>query len=202
MLPWLPTPGTPGFATLCKVLSAHGLSPVGIELEAPTIRLNDVVLSLSLLGERLKVRLSYGWIEFLINNLYEGDDEALIDIANHLFTVLREIDTELSQAVSRYRCYAHLKLAPLQVDAFMKDHLGCKETSSELLPDAFAYELKWDQLKAGEQARIVVAKSSQFQDALFVDLTIEYVSPGEPAQILERINQDYERAIGSIGLKS
>jgi hypothetical protein len=38
-------------------------------------------------------------------------------------------------------------------------------------------------------------------DGLFVDLTVEYVSPDEPAQMVDRMNHDYERALGVLGLQ-
>ena len=201
MLPWLPTPGNKGFQSLSKGLSAHGLVPAGIELEAPSSRINDVVFTMSLLEDRLKLRLSYGWFEFLISNLYEGDEPALIEIANQLFTTLREIDNELRHGVGDYRSYAHLKLRPSQADDLMKENLG-RGVSSTLVPDAFAYQLAWEGLHERDRARIVVAKSLQVDEGLFVDLTINYVSPDEPAQMVERINRDYDRALELLGLET
>jgi hypothetical protein len=201
MLPWLPTPGNLAFVRLCKGLSGHGLSAAGIELEAPTNRLNDVVLTMSLLGDRLKLKVSYGWFEFLITNLYEGDEPGLVDIANELFATLREIDSEMTQRSGEYRSYAHLKLRQSQANEFIRENLG-KSGSSDLVPDAFAYQLRWKELKEGEHARMVVAKSLRLDDGLFVDLTIEYVSPDEPARMVERINRDYDRALGLLGLET
>jgi hypothetical protein len=201
MLPWLPTPGNSAFDRLCKGLSKHGLSAAGIELEAPTNRLNDVVLTMSLLGDRLKLKISYGWFEFLISNLYEGDEPGLVDIANELFATLREIDNEMTQSSGEYRSYAHLKMHPSQADNLIRENLG-KAGSSDLVPDAFAYQLRWKELKEGEHARIVVAKSLRLDDGLFVDLTIEYVAPDEPARMVDRINQDYDRALGLLGLET
>jgi hypothetical protein len=201
MLPWLPSPGNKGFPSLSKALGKHGLLPAGIELEAPSSRINDVVLIMSLLGDRLKLRLSYGWFEFVISNLYEGDEPGLIDIANQLFTTLREIDNEMSQSSGEYRSYAHLKMRPSQADELIRENLGVG-ASPALVPDAFAYQLTWEGLGDGDRARIVVAKSLRFDDGLFVDLTINYVSPDEPAQMVERINHDYDRALELLGLET
>jgi hypothetical protein len=201
MLPWLPTPGNQGFLSLAKALGKHGLSPAGIELEAPSSRLNDVVLTMSLLDDRVKVKLSYGWFEFLISNLYEGDEPSLIDIADGLFATLREIDGDMKQKSGEYRSYAHLKMLAGQADALIRENLG-SANSSAALPDAFAYQLKWKELKEEEQARIVVAKSLRLPDGLFIDLAIEYVSPDEPARMVERINQDYDRALSILGLQT
>ncbi len=201
MLPWLPIPGNKGFPNLCKGLGKHGLSPEGMELEAPSSRINDVVLTMSLLGDRLKLRLSYGWFEFLISNLYEGDEPGLIEIANQLFATLREIDNEMSPSSGEYRSYAHLKMRPSQAEELIRENLG-NGVSSSLIPDAFAYQLTWNELNEADRARIVVAKSLRFDDGLFVDLTINYVSPDEPAQMVERINQDYDRALGLLGLET
>lgn len=199
MLPWLPSPGNKGFATLSQGLSKYGLSAAGLELEAPTNRLNDVVLTMSLLTDRLKLKLSYGWFEFLVSSLYEGDDPSIVEIANVLFATLGEIDSETSQSLGEYRSYAHLKLGPSQAEELLRENLGGMG-SSELVPDAFAYQLKWKELKEGEHARIVVARSLRVDDGLFVDLTIEYVSPDEPIQMVERMNQDYDRALSLLGL--
>ncbi len=201
MLPSLPTPGTTAFASLTKLFSPHGLSAAGIELEAPTGVLNDVVLTFSLLNDRLKLKLSYGWFEFLVTNLYEGDEPALVEIASQLITALREIDGQLRQGYGRYRCYAHIKLAPQQAEEFLGEHLVGKNKVPQLLPDAFAYEITLDQPSKKQPARVVVAKSSQFENALFLDLSIEYVSPDEPGLMAERINRDYEQALSLLGLK-
>ena len=200
MLPWLPIPGNKGFATLSRGLSKHGLSPASLEVDAPTNRLNDFVLTMSLMTDRLKLRLSWGWFEFLVSNLYEEDEPSIIEIANVFFATLREIDSENRQRIGEYRSYAHLKLGPSQAEELLRENL-VSVGSSDLVPDAFAYQLKWKELKEGEQARIVVARSLRVDDGLFVDLTIEYVSPEEPTQMIERMNRDYDRALGLLGLK-
>src|SRR6267154_4938073 len=169
MLPWLPIPGNKGFATLSGGLSKYGLSPASLEIESPTNRLNDFVLSMSLLTDRLKLKLSWGWFEILVNNLYEGDDPNIIAIANVLFATLGEIDSETRQSHGKYQSYAHLKLAPLQAEELLRENL-VGTGSDELIPDAFAYQLKWKELNDGEQARIVVARSLRVDDGLFVDL--------------------------------
>lgn len=200
MLPWLPIPGNKGFATLAKGLSKYGLSPASLEIEAPTNRLNDFVLAMSLLTDRLKLKLSWGWFEFLIGNLYEGDEPNLIEITNVLFATLAEIDSEMRQSIGKYQSYAHLKLGPSQAEDLLRENLGGLG-SSELVPDAFAYRLKWKELKEEESARIVVARSLRVDDGLFVDLTVEYVSPDEPARMVDRMNQDYDRALSLLGLQ-
>ena len=201
MLPWLPTPGNKGFPDLSKALAKYGLTASGIELEAPSNRLNDVLLTLTLIEDRLRLRLSYGWFEFLISNLYEGDEPGLIEIANQLFATLRGIDSEMNQKSGEYRSYAHLNMPSGQADEVIRENLGSR-SSSQAIPDAFAYQLRWGELKEGELARIVVAKSLRVPDGLFVDLAIDYLSPDEPAQMVERINRDYDRALAILGLET
>jgi hypothetical protein len=200
MLPWLPIPGNKGFATLSKGLSKYGLSPANLEIEAPSNRLNDFVLSMSLLSDRLKLKLSWGWFEFLIGGLYEEDEPSLIEIAGVLFATLAEIDSETKQSIGKYQSYSHLKLGPSEAEEVLRENL-VGLGSSELVPDAFAYQLKWTDLKEGESARIVVARSLRLDDGLFVDLSVEYVAPSEPAQMVDRMNQDYGRALGLLGLQ-
>jgi hypothetical protein len=72
----------------------------------------------------------------------------------------------------------------------------------QLVPDAFAYEMTLDQPSKKQPARVVVAKSSQFDNALFLDLSIEYLLPDELVLMVERINRDYEQALSLLGLKS
>lgn len=200
ILPWLPTPGNKGFATLTRGLSKYGLTPSSLEIDTPTNRLNDFVLAMSLLNDRLKLKLSWGWFEFFVSSLYEGDDPNLVEIANVLFATLREIDNETSQKVGEYRSYAHLKMGPSQAEDVLRENLSGRGTS-ELLPDAFAYQLTWKELKEGEHARIVVARSLRVDDGLFVDLTVQYSSPDEPSQMMERMNSDYGRALSLLGLR-
>lgn len=200
MLPWLPIPGNKGFATLSRGLSKYGLTPSSLEIDAPSNRLNDFVIAMSLLDDRLKLKLSWGWFEFLITSLYEGDDPLLTEIANVLFSVLLEIDSETSQKVGEYRSYAHLKLEPSQAEELIKENLSAGD-SPQLEPDAFAYQLNWEDLKDGEVARIVVARSLRVDDGLFVDLTIQYALPDAPAEMVKRMNRDYERALALLGLQ-
>lgn len=200
ILPGLPTPGTTWFATLSKALSPFGLTPGGIELEAPTNRLDDVVLSFSLLANRLKLKLSYGWFEFIISNLYDEDEAALIEIATKLLGTLQEIDSEFQQHSAQYRSYTHLKLASVEADALIREHLNDKGLP-ELVQDAFAYQLKWNELKEEEHARVIVARSAKPEAQLFVDLTIDYDAPGEPHSMVERMNQDYGRTLRALGLQ-
>src|SRR5947209_7177011 len=78
MLPALPGPGTDPFAKLCRSLRPYGISPTKVTIEAPTSRLEDVILSITdLLEGRINLRLSYGWFEISDNELYEGDEAAL-----------------------------------------------------------------------------------------------------------------------------
>lgn len=200
MLPALATPGTIWFAALVKNLSAYGVSAAGIELEAQTNRLDEVVLSFTLLVNRLKLRLSYGWFEFIISNLYEDDEAALIEIATKLLETLHEIDGEFQQHSAQYRSYSHLKLAQSDADAVIREHLNDKELQ-ELVPDAFAYDLKLPELKEEEHARVIVARSAKAEAQLFIDLTIDYLSPSDPFLMLERMNQDYDRVLNLLGLQ-
>lgn len=200
MLPWLPTPGNKGFDSLTKGLTKYGLTPTSIEIEAPTNRLNDFVLTMSLLSDRLKLKLSYGWFEFLVSSLYEGDEPSILDIANIVLTTLNGIDSEVSQSFVKYQHYAHLKLEPSQAEGLLRENLAPAE-SSELVPDAFAYQIRWKELKDGEQARVIVARSLRVENGLFIDLTIDYVSPDEPVQMIARLNKDYERVLEVLGLE-
>jgi hypothetical protein len=195
MLPALPTPGTTWFGNLSKALVAHGMSASNTEMEAPSNVLNDVILKLSLMRDRLKIKLSYAWLEFAVTDLYEEDEPILVEIGQIILSVLREIDTELNQARSNYRCYAHIKFAPSDPQQFLAEHLG-KGFPSELVPDAFAYQIAHN----SQYMRAVVAKSSQYEHALFLDLSIEYQEADELSVMVDKINKDFEYVVRLLGL--
>jgi len=201
LLSSLPGPGTTVFGALCRELRPYGISPSGITLDAPTTRLDDVILAISLFDERVKLRLSYGWFELSVDDLYEGDEVALVKIVEALFKVLKEIDANADQGRTYINIYAHLSLSPLEADLFLHDHLHGGKAIADLIPDAFAYKLKTNNTAEAQDLRIVVAKSLRFPNALFVSFSSEYPIPGPPSQVAEQISKDYQQSLALLGLK-
>lgn len=201
MLSSLPVPGTQVFATLCRGLRPYGISPSGVVVEAPSSRLGDVTLGISLLDDVAELRLSYGWFELSIKKLYTEDKASLIKIVELLFITLREVDAEVRQGRVTVRSYAHLSLASLDAEAFLHEHLHASDISPSVIPDAFAYKLRLSGADGTQEAHVVAAKSLQFEKALFVDFAIEYAVPGEPAQTAEQIDKDYREALELLGLE-
>ncbi len=200
MLPSLPGPGDPEFAILCRGLRDYGISPSGISFSEETGRLADVTFDISLLDDRVTLRLSYGWVELFVSNLYEGDETALVKIAEAVFKALLEVDKSANQGRARIGYLAHLSFSPLDTEAFLREHLRGGETVPDLIADAFAYKLKWSGTADVQEPRVVVAKSLLFPSALYVEFSVEYGTPDKPAQTAERVRQDSQRVLTLLGL--
>ena len=65
MLPSLPGPGTPAFASLVKGLHSFGIDPSGVAVDAPSSTMGDLVLSIVLLEKRVVARLRASSFELI-----------------------------------------------------------------------------------------------------------------------------------------
>lgn len=202
ILPSLPSPGTQGFLRLCNDLKPHGFTTRGYLAESPTGRLSDVVLTISLLQEKVKLRISYEWFELTTDALYQDEIDQLVSIVGKVITVLKEVDPEMRLSRALVNIREHVSLATGKVDQFLADHLKWNRGLTEfnqLIPDAFAYNLTDG---STEVERITVARSLIYKDALFVDVYCDYPPPGDPQQLADRFARDYGRILGLVGLKS
>ena len=67
MLPVLPGPGTPAFAKLADELHPYGITPNEVLVDAPTSRMGDVVLSITLLDRKVLLRITAAFFELIVS---------------------------------------------------------------------------------------------------------------------------------------
>jgi hypothetical protein len=197
----LPGPGTPIFAALSKALHPYGIPPSAIVLEAPTSKLDDVILGISLSDPRATLRLSYGWFELDVNDLYDEDIPALIKIVELVFAALSEADEDVHRGRATFHHYAHISLSAPDPEAFLAEHLPLSRSVSGLIPDALAYKPTLSGRVDIQEMRAVITKSLAFNNAVFIQFTVEYISSGTPAQSAERFTQDHLHILELLGLK-
>lgn len=201
IMPFVPTPGTPSFAALCKALAAYGLDASRITVDAPTTRFGDVTLGVALLENRAALRLTASFFELYVSSLYEGDEEQLLGIADAVFKILKEADSDSEQGEAHIRVASHLRLAPLENFAVLRDHLKMSDTMAGLIPEAAVYQIECPSESLLKELRIVVAKSVAYEDALFVDVNAIYPGPIEAATLAKQVESDFYLAVEKIGLK-
>jgi len=201
MLPSLPGPGTPAFAELCKELHPYGISPSRVTVDTPSIRLSDVTVGIGLLDNRVALRLTSSAFELWLDELLEDDEEKLIPIADLVFTALSSIDADVVQGDAKLRISSHLRLSPLENDALLREHIKFFESVPHFIPDAVVYKIDFGQDSNAQELRIAIANSHVYPDSIFVDITADYKGPISNAQLAEQMNTDYERIIGTLGLK-
>jgi len=201
IMPFVPTPGTPSFAALCKGLASYELDASRITVDAPTTRFGDVTLGIALLENRAALRLTPSFFELCVTSLYEGDDEKLLGIANAAFATLKEADSDSGQGEAHVRIASHLKLAPLENFAVLHDHLKMSDTVSDLIPEAAAYRIEMPKESQTKELRVVIAKSVAYEDALFVDVNAIYPGPVDTAALAKQVEADFNLVVEKVGLK-
>ncbi|MGH9930526.1 MAG: hypothetical protein ACREA9_15045 [Pyrinomonadaceae bacterium] len=200
MIPSLPGPGTPAFATLCKGLQPFGLIPSRVTVEAPTARLSDVALSIALLDNRVTLRITPADFEMFVNQLVEGDENNLVEIANLSFAALFEMDDDARQGKAEIRVSSHLKLAPLENFAILHEHLRLAESIAGFIPEAAVYQVEVSESPETKELRVVVAKSIVFEDALFIDITAPYDGEIDIPKIARQVELYFELVTEKLGL--
>jgi len=170
-------------------------------MPASTAWLGDVTFRILLLDDRVTVHMYYGWFELLVNYLSQDDDTTLVKLLEAVFATLTEIDTDAYLGQAQVTLNTHLSLSTLDAESFLRKHLLGGNDMPDLIPDAFVYSIKLNDSMAIQEPRVTVMKSIQFDNALFVNFSVVYSAPSEPAQTSERFGKDYEQAFELIGLK-
>jgi hypothetical protein len=199
MLTYIPGPGSAPFNTLCRRLQPHGISPSEISLDAPSSRLSDVILLIVLFGGRVQIRVNLAWAEVFAKELADEDVTALFDIGDALVTALKEADEEVDKGRVNITYRAHSSLPPYQTVPFLHKYLTANIPN--LVPDAFAYKLHLEDASEVQDSRLVVAKSLLFDNALYIDLSVDYIIEGEPLKPGRRFERDLESALALFELK-
>jgi hypothetical protein len=201
MLPALPGPGTPAFAKLARELHPYGITPNEVIVDAPSSRMGDVVLSITLLERRVVLRVTAGFFELIVHELIDGDEPKLVNIADVALRAITETQPEVGGLSVRYRIASHLSLAPASVDSFLQDHQVPTALSKGLVTDAIAYNASGVGAFQSKDMRFVITKSLVFDNALFLDANATYSGTSNVADIAVWAESDFETIMGLLGLK-
>ncbi|MFN0139363.1 MAG: hypothetical protein ACKVQW_04660 [Pyrinomonadaceae bacterium] len=198
LLSALPVTGTEAFGVLCDKLAPFGLSASKILLEAPSTKLGDVVLTIILLDGRLDIKFWISSFEIIIHELYEDDEQNVVDIAKIIFEALEKIDQNAEKGTANIRLMYHLKLVPGETAKFLLEHL--KDTP-QLTPEMAIYQKNVDGMKALQNVRVAFAKSLAYDDALFLDVNLNYSQIDDVVAFKDTITQDVYDIWKDLGLK-
>lgn len=201
MLPSLPGPGSPPFAKLVKGLHSYGIDPSGVTVDAPSSRMGDLVLGIVLLEKRVAVRITASSFELFVSPLYEGDETALVEIAELLLNALREIDAEADQAEAKIRTSSHLSLTSANAEMFLVGHLKLSAPNEGLVPDAVAYKASLGEGIHASGTRVVVSKSIAYKNAIFVEVFADYSEAPASETLATWVNADFEAIMKLLDLR-
>jgi len=202
MLPSLPGPGTPAFATLAKALHPFGISPSGVTVDTPSSRMSDVVLGIVLLDKRVGIRITAASLELLVNGLFVDDDNSLITIVDSVFDALRSVDADAVAGTVSHRVSSHLRLTNENALEFFAKHQVPYTINAGLVVDAIAYKVNrrdGEGINASE-IRFVLAKSVLHKNALFVDLNATYPELTDTVTLLTWMNSDFDGTLAMLDL--
>jgi hypothetical protein len=204
MLATLPGPGTEGFGLLSRELNPFGIKAAKVVLEQPSNRLGDIGWNISLIDDRVAVRIFYEAFEVIIDfidSIHEIEDsEALKKIAETVIKASKKIDADADKGQAKIWWRAHVELQGQDVDQFLAEHLPRSNVDKRLIPEAFSYKFKWVDLVAIQEPRIIIARSLLFPQSVYIDFYSEYGEPAEPSRHTSQFNKDALRAIEELGL--
>lgn len=201
MLGSLPVPGTPAFSTLSRGLAPFDLRPTGVMVEAPSSRLADVSLGISLLKGIVELRFSYGEFSVVVSELYEEDIPTLVAIGQVALNAILQAEADAEPASAKVELDAHLKLEQDAAGEFLISHLPNSNLRKGLVAEAFAYQFNWEHRSDLKAPRLVARRSLIIPQGLFVIFSGEYVSPNDFKKMAEDINEDLQSALKAVGLE-
>jgi len=201
MLPALPGPGTPAFAKLAKELHPFGITPNEVIVDAPSSRMGDVVLTISLLERRVALRITAAYFELIVNELIDGEEPKLVSIADATLRAIAETQPDIGGLNVRYRIASHLGLASGSLISFLEDHQVPTALSKGLVTDAIAYNASGINRFQSKDMRFVITKSLVFGNALFLDANATYSATSNVAEIAAWAESDFETIMSLLGLK-
>lgn len=200
MLPSLPGPGTPPFASLVKGLHPFGIDPSGVTVDAPSTKMGDLVLGVVLLEKRVAVRITASSFDLFVSPLYVGDETTLVEIAELIRNALREIDPEADQAEAKIRASSHLSLTSANAEMFLSDHLKLSAPVQRLVPDAVAYKVSLSEGIHASGLRVVVSKSIAYKNAIFVEVFADYSKAPDSETLATWVSADFEAIMNLLAL--
>ncbi len=202
IMPALPVIGTEAFGILCKRLSPFGLSAARILFEAPSTKLSDAVMTIILLDGRLGIKFWISSFEIIVDELYEDDEQNVVDIANVVFDALGKIDEDVTKGRAHIRLMYHLKLAPNENVKILAEHLRGVVENSTLIPEMAIYQANLEGNPALQNARVAIAKSAVYEDAIFMDLNLDYSEFEDVTGFKDKIKSDVSDIFANFDLNS
>ena len=170
----LPVTGTEAFGVLCKRLAPFGLAPSRIFLDAPSNKLGDAVMTIILLNGRLVVKFWISSFEIFLDELYEDDEQNVVDIANIVFDALSKIDEEVRTGTPHIRLMYHLKLDSTENTKILSEYINEPDSDHKLIPEMAIYRINVETNPGLQNARVAIAKSVTYKDSIFVELNLDY----------------------------
>ena len=197
----LPVTGTEAFGVLCKSLAPFGLSASKILLDAPSTKLGDAVMTIILLDGRLGVKFWISSFEIILDELYENDEQNVVDISNVVFDALSKIDPDVRAGKPNIRLMYHLKLDPTENIKLLSEHFRLSDNTN-LLPEMAIYTLSIEANPLLQNARVAIAKSVAYEDAVFMDLNLEYLQLDNVTNFKETVEADVLKIWENFGLRN
>lgn len=190
IMPALPVTGTEAFGILCKKLSPFGLSAARILFEAPSTKLSDAVMTIILLDGRLGIKFWISSFEIIVDELYEDDEQNVVDIASAVFDALGKIDEDVTKGTAHIRLMYHLRLAPNENLKILAEHLQGAVENNTLIPEMAIYQVNLEGALPLQNARVAIAKSVGYEDSIFMDMNLDYTSLEDLTGFKDKIKSD------------
>jgi len=201
IIPSLPVIGTEAFGILCKRLAPFGLSASRILADAPTNKLGDALMTIILLEGRLGIKFSVSSFEIIVDDLYEDDERNVIDVADIIFEALKKIDPDVENGKANIRLMYHLKLSPNENTKILSEHLNLFGNNPNLSPEMAIYQVNLEENTILENSKVAIAKSVAYENAVFLDVYLDYSKIENTAKFAENVQKDVIEIFEIFGLK-
>lgn len=201
IIPSLPTVGTEAFRILCKRLAPLGLSASRIFADAPTNKLSDVLMTIILLEGRFGIKFSVSFFEIIVDELYEDDEQNVVDIANIIFEALKEIDSNIKNGKPNINLRYHLKLNPGENTKILSEHLSLSSKNKSFNPEMAIYKINLEENELLQTARVAIAKSVAYENSVFLDVNLDYFKIENTTDFAVSVQKDVTEIFSVFGLK-
>ncbi len=201
IIPSLPVTGTEAFGILCKGLAPFGLLASRILADAPTNKLGDALMTIILLEGRLGIKFSISSFEIIVDELYEDDEQNVIDIADIIFEALKKIDSDVENGKPNINLRYHLKLSPNENTKILSEHLSLSGNNPNLSPEMAIYQINLEENTILQNSRVAIAKSVAYENAIFLDIHLDYSEIKNTLEFARNVQKDVTEIFSLFGLK-
>ena len=199
----LPEPGDPEFADLYRNLRPFQVAFGSISFKPDAETLADERMVISLLNNRLTLRLAYGGFDFLLNGMNEGEESLVSDLIQAIHPVLLSLGGNLAEGQVRFVYEAFFKLNEMSIEEFLGQYLPARSDTAQLLPDTLAYQVVLREGQTTPQVRFLMARSnaSGFPGTLYTHITFDYTEIGDIDRFMAQVTDDWHQTMASLNLK-